>query len=113
MTTYSSSVSPAPVLTDDSTLEAALNCLLAYLPLETQGECQPQTLYEVLLWAASHYDSIEHAAQCLTSVPTTEARLGQGNTANRTYQTQRSIPQQPKSHSVIKHFPLPQAPLIL
>jgi putative transposase len=35
-----------------------------------QGEDQPETLYEVLLWTASHHDSIEHAAQQLTGVPT-------------------------------------------
>jgi putative transposase len=51
------------VLTDDTTLSAALECLKAHLPVTMQGEYQPETLYEVLLWAASHHDSIEHAAQ--------------------------------------------------
>jgi putative transposase len=58
------------VLTDDTTLSAALECLKAHLPVTMQGEYQPETLYEVLLWAASHHDSIEHAAQQLTGVPT-------------------------------------------
>lgn len=40
------------------------------LPVTMQGEYQPETLYEVLLWAASHHDGIEHAAQQLTGVPT-------------------------------------------
>jgi putative transposase len=57
-------------LTDDATLSAALECLKAHLPVTMQGEYQPETLYEVLLWAASHHDSIEHAAQQLTGVPT-------------------------------------------
>ena len=34
-----------------------------------QGACQPETLYQVLLWAASHHDRVEHAAQPLTGVP--------------------------------------------
>lgn len=34
------------------------------------GGLSTETLYEVLLWAASHHDSIEHAAQHLTGVPT-------------------------------------------
>jgi putative transposase len=57
-------------LTDDATLSAALECLKAHLPITMQGEYQPETLYDVLLWAASHHDSIEHAAQQLTGVPT-------------------------------------------
>ena len=64
------SVSPAPALTDEATLEAALDCLLESVPLETQGDCCPQTLYEVLLRAACRQDSIEHTAQILTGVPT-------------------------------------------
>ena len=70
MTTCPPIVSPTPVLTDDTTLSAALECLKAHLPVTMQGEYQPETLYEVLLWAASHHDSIEHAAQQLTGAPT-------------------------------------------
>lgn len=70
MTTSPSLVSPTPALTDDATLSAALECLKAHLPITMQGEYQPETLYDVLLWAASHHDSIEHAAQQLTGVPT-------------------------------------------
>ncbi len=70
MTTYPPLVSPTPALTDDATLSASLECLKSHLPLDIQGECQPETLYEVLLWAASHHDSIERAAQQLTGVPT-------------------------------------------
>jgi Transposase DDE domain len=69
MTTFPSSVSPTPAVTDASTLNVALECLKAHLPLSMQGECQPQTVYEVLLWAASHHDSIEHSTQQLTGVP--------------------------------------------
>ena len=65
-----SSVSPAPVLTDEATLEAALDCLLESVPLKAQGSCDPQTLYEVLLRAACRNDSVEHTAQMLVGVPT-------------------------------------------
>lgn len=70
MTTRPSLVSSTPALTNDATLSAALACLKAHLPVTMQGEYQPETLYEVLLWAASHHESIEHAAQQLTGVPT-------------------------------------------
>jgi hypothetical protein len=70
MTTCPPLVSPTPALTDEATLSAALECLKAHLPVMMQGEYQPETLYEVLLWTASHHDSIEHAAQQLTGVPT-------------------------------------------
>lgn len=69
MTTCPSSVSPTPALTDEATLSAALECLKSHLPVPMQGECPSETLYAVLLWAASHHDSIEHAAQPLTGVP--------------------------------------------
>lgn len=63
-------VSPTPALSDETTLAAAVRCLAEHLPLKTQGACQPQTLYQVLLWAASRHDSIEHTAQLLSGVPT-------------------------------------------
>ncbi|MEO0802074.1 MAG: ISH3 family transposase, partial [Cyanobacteria bacterium J06642_2] len=63
-------VSPAPALTDETTLEAALDGLHESLPLVTKGECSPQTLYEVLLRAACRQDSVEHTAQMLSGVPT-------------------------------------------
>lgn len=70
MTTYPPSVSLTPALTDEATLSAALECLKTHLPVPMQGAWQSETLYEVLLWAASHHDSVEHAAQQLTGVPT-------------------------------------------
>ncbi|MBE9136349.1 hypothetical protein IQ254_03885 [Nodosilinea sp. LEGE 07088] len=52
MTTYPSSVSSAPALADETTLQVALKCLLEFIPLETQGAYPLATLYSVLLWAA-------------------------------------------------------------
>ena len=48
------------VPTDQATLEAALDCLLEPVPLKAQGDCDPKTLYEVLLRAACRNDSVEH-----------------------------------------------------
>ena len=69
MTTYPSSISPAPALTDEGTLEAALDCLLESVPLNMEGGYTPQDLFEILLRAASRGDSIEHTAQRLQGVP--------------------------------------------
>ena len=73
MMTPSSLVSPTPALTDQGTLDAALDCLLENLPLEMQGHHTPQTLYEVLLWAASHHDTVNHASEMLEGVPSANA----------------------------------------
>lgn len=70
MTTYPSSLSPTPTLTDEVTLEAALDCLLEHVPLELESTyfgCAD--LFEILLRAASRHDSIEHTAQRLDGVP--------------------------------------------
>nr|WP_290225391.1 ISH3 family transposase [Trichocoleus desertorum] len=69
MTTYPSSLSPAPALTDEGTLEAALDCLLESVPLNMKGGYTPQDLFEILLRAASRGDSIEHTAQRLQGTP--------------------------------------------
>ncbi len=68
--TPSSLSSVPPVLTDEATLSTTLDCLLEHVPLDMQGECTPETVYEILLHAASHHDSIEHTTQILDGVPT-------------------------------------------
>lgn len=69
MKSYPTSVSPAPTLTDEATLDVALEHVLATIPLETQGIYSPQTIYSVLLWAASRHDTIEHTCHILEGVP--------------------------------------------
>ncbi|MEM1280250.1 MAG: ISH3 family transposase [Cyanobacteria bacterium P01_H01_bin.152] len=64
-----SSLSAEPTLTDEQTLTAAVDTLSAHLNLETQGAMSCTTLYEVLIWAASRGDSIEHASEMLEGVP--------------------------------------------
>ena len=69
MNTPSSLVSPTPALTDETTLNRALECLSEFLPIDMQGNYTPQTLYEVLLWAASHHDTVNHTCEVLDGVP--------------------------------------------
>ena len=59
-----------PGLTDTATLSEALDCLLEHMPLAAQGDCTPQTIYEILLYAASHQTSLEQTTQVLEGVPT-------------------------------------------
>jgi len=63
------SLSNAHVLTDEATLGVALDCLLEHVELEMQGDCGPQTLFEILLRAASKHDSIEHTINSLAGAP--------------------------------------------
>ncbi len=62
--------SASPGLTDEATLSVAVDCLLEHIPLDMQGDCTPETVYEILLHAASHQDSIEHTTRILDGVPT-------------------------------------------
>lgn len=69
MTSYPSSLSSTPALTDEATLETALNCLLEHLPIEMEGGYTPSDLFAILLRAASRNDSIEHTSQRLEGAP--------------------------------------------
>jgi putative transposase len=69
MTTYPLQLSATPALTDEATLQAAIDCLTEHLPLEMEGVYTPQDVFAVLLRAASRGDSIEHTACTLTGVP--------------------------------------------
>jgi putative transposase len=60
-------------LSDEATLDAALDCLLEHIPLEMEGGYTPEALFELLLRAASRSDSIEHTCHCLQNVPTGNA----------------------------------------
>jgi putative transposase len=39
----------APVLTDDKTLKEVVNCLTEHLSITTQGKCNQQTIFEILI----------------------------------------------------------------
>jgi hypothetical protein len=70
MKTTPTPFSTIPALTDEGVLAAALDCLQSHLLIDMQGVCSLQTLFTVLLRAASRGDSIEHTAQRLSGVPT-------------------------------------------
>jgi len=59
-----------PILTDSETLEEVIECLVENFSIETQGVCDQQTLFEILIKAASSGDSIENTAKLLKNVPT-------------------------------------------
>jgi len=69
MTTHPSSLSTTPALTDESTLDSAVDCLLEHLPLEMEGSYTLRDLFEILLRAASRGDSIEHTVRSLEGAP--------------------------------------------
>lgn len=60
----------APVLTDSKTLKEVVSCLTEHIPVTTQGKCSQQTIFEILIRAASQRDSIENTAKVLKNVPT-------------------------------------------
>ncbi|MDB9443680.1 hypothetical protein PN497_20325 [Sphaerospermopsis kisseleviana CS-549] len=57
-------------LTDSETLEEVIECLAENFSIKTQGGFDQQTLFEILVKAASSGDSIENTAKKLKNVPT-------------------------------------------
>jgi hypothetical protein len=57
------------VLNNEQVLETVLECLVEHLPMEMQGACDPETLFSIVLRAASTNDRIEHTCETLTDVP--------------------------------------------
>jgi Transposase DDE domain len=69
MTTYPSSLSVTPALTDETTLEATVACLSEHLQVDMEGAYSAEDLFQILVYAASRSDTIEHTAQSLHGVP--------------------------------------------
>ncbi len=59
-----------PVLTDSQTLKEVVNCLTENVPIKTQGKCEQQNIFEILIRAATQRDSIENTTKVLKNVPT-------------------------------------------
>lgn len=59
----------APVLTDNQTLKEVVNCLAENAPIKTQGNCEQQNIFEILIRAATQRDSIENTTKILKNVP--------------------------------------------
>lgn len=57
-------------LTDSETLDEVIKCLVENFSIETQGACDQQALFEILVKAASSGDSIENTAKILKNIPT-------------------------------------------
>ena len=57
-------------LTDSETLDDVIQCLVENFSIDTQGVCDQQTLFEILIKAASSGDSIENTAKLLKNIPT-------------------------------------------
>jgi len=57
-------------LNDTETLAEVVNCLTKHIPLPTQGNCNQQTIFEILVRAASQRDSIENTSKTLNNSPT-------------------------------------------
>lgn len=57
-------------LTDSETLDEVIKCLVENFSIKTQGVCDQQTLFEILIKAASSGDSIENTAKLLKNIPT-------------------------------------------
>ena len=64
------STATRPVLTDSKTLSEVVNCLTEHIPIKTQGKCEQQNIFEILIRAATQRDSIENTSKVLKNVPT-------------------------------------------
>lgn len=62
--------SATPVVTDAATLEEVIEVLQEYVPMEMEGDFQPETLFEILIHAASNAESIEQTCKTLDDSPT-------------------------------------------
>lgn len=62
--------STSPALTDSKTLDTVVNCLSEHIPIPTQGKCEQQNIFEILIRAATQRDSIENTTRVLTNAPT-------------------------------------------
>ena len=59
-----------PVITDAAVLEDVVGVLIEHLPIEMEGDFQAETLFEILLRAASNLESIEQTCKTVESAPT-------------------------------------------
>lgn len=58
-------ITTVPVLTDSKTLNEVVNCLTEHVPIPTQGKCEQQNIFEILIRAATQRDSIENTTKIL------------------------------------------------
>lgn len=69
MSTFPTSLSPTLALTDETTLESAIDCLSTHLPMAAEGTYTAREIMEVLVHAASRGESIEQTVRTLQDTP--------------------------------------------
>jgi putative transposase len=69
MTTTPTLLSPTPALTDEGTLESAIDCLTSNLEINMSGGYTVRDLFEILVRTASRGESIEQTVRALDSTP--------------------------------------------
>ncbi|MCY7393567.1 MAG: ISH3 family transposase [Leptolyngbyaceae cyanobacterium CAN_BIN12] len=69
MTTTPTSLSPTPALTDEGTLESAIDCLTSNLEINMSGGYTVRDLFEILVRTASRGESIEQTVRGLEGTP--------------------------------------------
>jgi putative transposase len=69
MTTTPNLLSPTPALTDEGTLESAIDCLTSNLEINMSGGYTVRDLFEILVRTASRGDSIEQTVRGLEGTP--------------------------------------------
>jgi hypothetical protein len=57
------------VLTDEQALSEVIECLLEHVSIDMQGDCDEETVFTILVRAASTSESIEHTATTLEDAP--------------------------------------------
>jgi hypothetical protein len=57
------------VLPDERALSEVIECLLEHVSIDMQGECDEETVFTILVRAASTNESIEHTARTLEDAP--------------------------------------------
>jgi putative transposase len=62
--------SVTPVITDAATLEEVMDVLQEHVPIQMEGDFQAETLFEILVHAASNAESIEQTCKTLEDIPT-------------------------------------------
>ena len=69
MTITPASLSPTPALTDEGTLESAIDCLTSHLKINMSGGYTVRDLFEILVRTASRGESIEQTVRGLEGTP--------------------------------------------
>ncbi|NJK52052.1 MAG: hypothetical protein HC936_03110 [Leptolyngbyaceae cyanobacterium SU_3_3] len=73
MTSYPTSLCDTPALSDQSTLDSAIDCLMEHLSLDMNGSYTVREVFEILVRTASRVDSIEHTVQSLAGAPSSNS----------------------------------------